>query len=101
MRNNTRGSSAARSLRMLRAAARLTQLKVALATGISANRIWRFENGVTSPKPEERERLAAFFGVADIEATPFAAASAGDGEFGAQSLPAGDAGGPVAGTRLA
>jgi transcriptional regulator with XRE-family HTH domain len=50
-------------LRVLRAERRVTQWTTAAGAGISQNRYWRIELGRAVPSPEERQRLADFFGV--------------------------------------
>jgi transcriptional regulator with XRE-family HTH domain len=48
-------------LRLARVLCDLSQRRVSQTTGISANRYFRLEHGITAPTREELERLAAVF----------------------------------------
>jgi transcriptional regulator with XRE-family HTH domain len=52
------------TLRVRRAEKAVNQYDVASALGISRDRYWRIEKSYAEPTAEEREALAAFFGVA-------------------------------------
>ena len=54
----------ANRLKVLRAEHRLSQMDTADRASIPYNRFWRIENGYTDPTDEERQALAAVFGVA-------------------------------------
>jgi len=57
-------------LRLLRARRRVSQLRLALATGIHPTRLWRLENGLRVPTSVERSALVAYFCVPAGEIWP-------------------------------
>jgi transcriptional regulator with XRE-family HTH domain len=57
-------------LPVLRAARRVKQTEVAASAGISPNRYWRIENGVTEPTDDERITLARVLGASQSEIWP-------------------------------
>jgi transcriptional regulator with XRE-family HTH domain len=57
-------------LRVLRAKRRVSQLRLALDTGIHPTRLWRLENGLRVPTSADRAALAAYFSVAETEIWP-------------------------------
>jgi transcriptional regulator with XRE-family HTH domain len=52
------------TLRVRRAEKEVAQYDVSVAIGMSRDRYWRIEKGYAVPTDEEREALAAYFGVA-------------------------------------
>jgi transcriptional regulator with XRE-family HTH domain len=69
--DETKTQQASNPLRVLRRARELSQWKLAQLAGIpSFNRYCRIESGQTTPTQEERERLAAVFGVSTRKLFP-------------------------------
>jgi transcriptional regulator with XRE-family HTH domain len=61
-------------LRGLRSERGLSQMDMALNLGCSTTTFWAVENGVRTPSPEERQKIARLLGVPPSEIFPSEAA---------------------------